>query len=314
MCGYCIEKAMIDLLDREMGSSAPLSEDQMSILLLDSHTQETGFPMHCLKHAREWDKELDILYVLHCRSLEEIATRPASATKGSPPHNALIKHYHAYKRFASSRLKRNDLENILPHPSWLILYDPDFIFSQTKWEELTSNPDLLAQCASLLERYYFWWLRGEGQQKNDLDQRMKKTGVLDPIEDITRDDWDLFYSLFPAVYFALVYLSRHGEDLNPVENIALTDVNGVPDFPGFDLWLQRKALACAVQVRGVTFLLNNLDWEMRPVLIYYAFLRFEFVRKKRGRIILGMRSLVKQRCVNDELEEEANKYMQKMYC
>ncbi|MEF8941549.1 MAG: hypothetical protein V5B78_02030 [Desulfohalobiaceae bacterium] len=304
---------MIEFLEREIGSNAPIPEDQSSAVLLESYAQETGFPMHSLKFARAWDKELDILYVLHCRALEEIVASPALAAKGSPPHNALVKHYHAYRRMVSTRFKTVELENILPHPSWLILYDPDFVFSQAKWSEFTANPDLLAQCASLLERYHSWWLKGEGQNKNDLHQRMNKTGVLDPIEDITREEWELFYSLFPAIHFALIYLSRYGEDLSPVENIALTDVNGVPDFPGFDLWLQRKGLARAVQARGACFLLGNLELELRPLLMFYAFLRFDCVRKEREQIIQGMRSLMKKRYSYGEFEEEANKYIHKMH-
>lgn len=315
MCGYCIEKAMIDLLDREMGSSAPLSEDQMSILLLDSHTQETGFPMHCLKHAREWDKELDILYVLHCRALEEIVARPGSAAKSSLPHNALVKHYHAYRRMASSRFeKKDELKDILPHPSWIVLYDPDFVFSPVMWREFTARTDLPAQCAELLERYHAWWLKGEGQHKNDLDQRLEETGVLDPIEDIAREDRELFYSLFPAVSFALFYQSRYGEDLTPVENVALTDVAGVPDFTGFDLWLQRRALACSVQARGASFLLDNLGPELRPLLIFYGFLRFEAIREKKELICSRMMSVIEKNDFSHEVEEEVHKYKEKMNC
>ena len=162
-------------------------------------------------------------------------------------------------------------------------------------------------------RYHSWWLKGEGQNKNDLHQRMKRTGVLDPIEDIAREEWKLFYSLFPAVYFALIYLSRYGEDLAPVEKIALTNVNGVPDFPGLDLWLQRRALACAVQARGVTFLLNNIDREMRPVLIYYAVLRFEFVKKEREQIIQRMHN-IKQKYTYGEFLEEMNIYIENLNC
>ena len=76
MCGYCIERVMIELLEREMRSMAPVPEDHISVMLLESLAQETGFPMHSLKCARAWDKEPDVLYVLHCRSLEEIVSRP----------------------------------------------------------------------------------------------------------------------------------------------------------------------------------------------------------------------------------------------
>jgi hypothetical protein len=312
MCGYCIEKVMIELLEQEIGSKAPIPEDQNSAMLLESLAQETGFPMHSLKFARAWDKEPDILYVLHCRSLEAIAARPVSAAEGGPPHNALVKHYHAYRRMASTRFKKDELKVILPHPSWLMLYDPDFVFSKAKWSEFTDKPDLLDQCADLLERYHSWWLRGEGQHKNDLNLRMKQTGVLDPIEDITRDEWELFYSLFPAIYFALNYLSRYGEDLGPVENVALTDINGVPDFPGFDLWLQRKAFTSAVQARGTSFLLDNLELELRPLLIYYAFLRFDLVRKEREQTIKKISTLMKQIYLCGEFAKEANTHIEKI--
>ena len=114
---------------------------------------------------------------------------------------------------------------------------------------------------------------GQNQLKNDLNRKLKDTGVYGPIEDIPRTEWDRLYGLFPALYFCLVYTGKHKADSTVLSQIALTSPNGVPNFPDYDLWLRRKALTISIQNKGISFLLDNIGPDLPLDLVYYACLK-----------------------------------------
>ena len=290
MCGYCIEKNMFDLLGQEVISGAPAQMDQDDAMIIEPYAQETNFLMHTLKYARNLEMEQEVLYILHCRALEEIAVRPDSAMKSSLPQMTLVKHYHAYQNFIRSRFNPSVIKNRLPCSSLAFLYSPEFVFAHDKWSGFLFHENLLQQCSELLHFYHSWWLVGQDQEKNDLNKRMEETGVCDPIEDISDEEWDRFYDLFPAVYFALVYAGQYGQDLSLIEKIALTHPNGVPHFPGFDLWIARKAYMIVLQKKGVSFVFENMNFEFRPSLAYYGFLKLEWMRQNKEELISRMTS------------------------
>jgi len=290
MCGHCLQEAMLQPLKRELRTNAPVSLDQLGELLLQPYSQESNFLLHCLKYARELGMEDEILSILHCRALEEIMLRPDSALHNSLALAALAKHYHAYRRFMATKLQPEAIRNQLPHESWGFLFDPDFLFTKEKWTNFLDRRGLLRECAALLQSYHVWWLQGEGQEKNDLHQRLSKTGVLDPIEDIAQAEWETFYSLYPALYAALAYLSQHDPEHQILQKIALTTPSGVPDFPGFDLWLQRKALIFGIQNHGADFLLENMNLGLSIDLIYYAILKLDKIRSQKQRILAKLQS------------------------
>lgn len=284
MCGYCIETAMLDLLEQEVSTGRPDKDEEVSPLF-ESITQETNFLMHSLKLARKFHMMDEIFYVAHCRAIEEIVHHPHTAMKDGLPQIALIKHLHGYKRFISTRFADQEFVSWLPDPAWMALYHMGFVFSSDMWTEFLSREDLLLESARLLEKYSLWWLQGHEQTKNDLNARMEETGVLDPIEDIAEKDWARFYDFYPALYFAMHYCSRHSPDLPVLKSIALDCPNGVPGFPGYDLWLARKSLVLAIRHYGVDFLLDNISEELPLSRVYYAFLRLESVRNAKDRII-----------------------------
>ncbi|EFI36083.1 hypothetical protein Dthio_PD3530 [Desulfonatronospira thiodismutans ASO3-1] len=175
MCGICLELHLMDLLEREYRTKAPVSQEDLEEVLLEPYAQESNFLMHCLKYARAFDMEDNVLSVVHCRALEEIALRPETAMQDSLAMIALIKHYHAFKRFIASRTISDKVLKWLPAPSWHNLYSPGFIFAKDKWGQFLGDKDLLVQCNGLLERYHSWWLLGKGQQKNDLSRKLRET-------------------------------------------------------------------------------------------------------------------------------------------
>ena len=171
-----------------------------------------------------------------------------------------------------------------------MLFDPDFLFAKESWPDLLGREEVVQECAHLLKDYHTWWLLGQGQKRNDLQQRLRETGVLDPIEDIAGAEWEVFYCLFPALYFALACLSRYSPDNTMLREIALTPPSGVPDFPGYDLWLQRKALICGIQNHGVDFLLRNIDSGLSLDLIYYALLKLDKMKAHKQSILARLQA------------------------
>ncbi len=309
MCGLCIEFHLMDLLERECRTSVPIPQKDLVEVFLEPYAQESNFLMHCLKYARAFDMEDEALYVLHCRALEEIVLRPDSAMHNSLARIVLIKHYHAFKRFCSSRFRLEKIEPLVPHPLWKTLYDADFFFDPAKWPVFLQHSDLAEQSFSILDHYLSWWLPGHNQQKNDLDQKMQDTEAYDPVEYITRSEWDRFYDLFPILYFSLVYTGRHAPDSRVVNEIALKSPNKTPDFPGFDLWLRRKALIISIQNKGADFLLDNIGPDLPLDLAYYAFLKLPQVRKNKDQLITRIKSLEKEETNVNFLSEGIDSYI-----
>ncbi len=312
MCGHCIENVMLDLLEQEISTGRPDQDEKVSPLF-ESLTQETNFLMHGLKLARKFEMMDETFYVVLCRAIEEIVNHPDTAMRSSLPQMALIKHMHGYKKFIASRFNADELKSLLPDPTWMALYQPDFVFSASAWTEFFSRDTLLSESAHLLEKYCKWWLKGEDQTKIDLDKRLQETGVLDPIEDISDSDWERFYNLYPAIYFAMNYCSRNSPDLPTLQSIAMDYPNGVPHFPGYDLWLGRKALVMMIKHHGVDFLLGNISEELSLNRLYYAFIRLESVRNTKDQIIEKLQVVLDNDDPYGEFRDNAEEYIVNMH-
>jgi hypothetical protein len=101
---------------------------------------------------------------------------------------------------------------------------------------------------------------------------MKKTGIMDPIEDTPPKEWNRFYLFFPAVSFSLSFLSRHQSRSDIIKRIAIETPQNVPHFSGYDLWLQRKAFIVCLNEYGIQFIIDHYD-KLRFELICYALLK-----------------------------------------
>lgn len=178
MCGYCIETAMLELLEKEISTGRPVGNDREIAPLLESFAQETNFLMHVLKLARKFKMMDEIFYVLHCRALEETVNHPKTAMKSSLSQMALIKHLHSYKGFVSSRFDANEFVSSLPDPAWAALYQPDFVFSADVWTDFFLRDNLLSESTHLLDKYKRWWIRGGKQGISDLDSNPESVTML----------------------------------------------------------------------------------------------------------------------------------------
>jgi hypothetical protein len=225
---------------------------------------------------------------------------------------ALAKHFHEYQRILPSTWPHESVINLLPTPAWATLYWPEFVFSRKAWADFMHIQNLQDQAASLLQDYSTWWLQGYKQTKNDLQQRMEETGILDPLEDINEQEWERFHNLLPALYFALGYLGGNGLNLDLVEKVAFTSPNGVPLFSGHDLWLQRKAMVYLVHNKGVSYLIQKIHPYLRLEPVYYAFIRMHTMQRHRNELIQCLESIKNDVSQLSEMYEDAEKYGQKM--
>ena len=123
------------------------------------------------------------------------------------------------------------------------LYEPETYLNPDIWEEaFGALHDWHGFACQILEHYVDWWIEGNGLTKNDLDEQMEKSGVFDPINDITDDDWGRFYDLLPLISFSVDVLGLT-QPSNPIlKKVGLNFPAGVPQFLGLDLWIMRKAL------------------------------------------------------------------------
>ncbi|MBJ6799717.1 hypothetical protein [Geomonas propionica] len=175
------------------------------------------------------------------------------------------------------------------------LYLPETYLDAGQARQL-QKPSLLPACRTLLEQYRNWWLLGNALEKNDLHDRFEKTGVLDPIEDITRSERDRFDVLLRALNFSLLLVSRFPAEAPLLRSIAESSPFGVPSFAGDDLWLQREAALLWYDLKGFEGLLYELP-RFRSTLFYYIHL-------KRGFTVEQLRELLIVASMNSFMDDQ----------
>jgi len=167
------------------------------------------------------------------------------------------------RRSSSSEIFKTELSNI------------NLLNNETCWNQFIADKEkILKNALGLLNFYHNWWLLGIGKEKDDPDERIEETGVMDPIDNTTLAEWNKFDTLYPAASFALSYIIHHHSDSEIIQRIALTNLEDVPDMWGKDLWLQRRAMIACVQRDGLSFIMNNLN-QIRYELIYYILLKID---------------------------------------
>ena len=105
---------------------------------------------------------------------------------------------------------------------------------------------------------------------------------------------------------------RDGKDMSLIEKIALIHPNGVPHFSGFDLWLARKAYMIVLQKNGISFVFDNMNFEFRPSLAYYGFLKLEWMRQKKEELISRMFSWAESQEMRTEHVLYAREFVEEM--
>ena len=156
------------------------------------------------------------------------------------------------------------------------LGEPDIYTRKLEWQQFIQNRDeLVDKSKKVLEDYCGWWLDGY------LEKAIKGRNSL--AGDCSIDDTHLFYSVFPAVYFSLMFLSKYQPDAPIIEKIALGGLRNTPGFNGNELWLQRRAVLHCVERDGVQFILEHYD-ELRFEVICIVLLKGTLSRSELERL------------------------------
>ena len=267
MCGYCVESGFIQLSAGSIygGQFEPLSLDSLMTVL---YFQEVGNITEGIEYIKKLDNYQVYLETIMCRFFEK------SVLYGFDPglSNTIISAFNndAITAFLD-KMSRNANDEL-----WERLGKIDTYTHQTQWIDLIGRKeDLVMYSVSMLHFYENWWLHGHNkEQAESAETRMMKTGVFDPIENTTRNDFEKFTDLFPVFYLSLIFLQKYSPQSELIRQIALTEPHDVPFFTGEDLWLRRTAFAHCTKQYGISFLMDKLE-EIRYELICYILLKVE---------------------------------------
>lgn len=264
MCGYCIEGGVtLDFIERQRASEKLEFENNwISIYLQES----SDFPeiIGKLKNFDNFHGSIDIAFY---RLWEELINQEYSGI-----YHCLANEYGA--KAINDYLVR--LKNNYHNENWKSLGDSELYINRGSWEHYLGNVNQLIDDSEFtLKSYLDFWICGVNKEICDPEKRMEETGIMDPIENTTPKDRDSFYTLFPVVFFSFLIVKRFKNDSDILRRIALESPHDVPDFLGYDLWLQRKAFVVCVKNYGIQFVLDNYD-DIRLELIYYTLLKDTF--------------------------------------
>ncbi len=200
MCGYCIESAVVlDFIQNEKdGAYANLENNWVSIYL-----QECCDLQYAVEKLGEFPGFQGAIDVAFCRVWESLV------------NNERGDFYKSIEQYFDAELIDEFLIKIQSHEiaNFLPIGNKRLYTDYAYWEEFVGNSEpLIAESKKILESYHKWWVKGMEKEISDPNKRLEETGVMDPIENTTLQDWDNFYSLFPIVYFAFLILSKYQKD------------------------------------------------------------------------------------------------------
>jgi len=276
MCGYCIEGGtLIPALELACKGKKPKIDSLfpgIDSFYIANYLQEENNLYLAVDEAKKFEYRNDFSDIVLCRLYEEyilfgadnvLYKKITSIFGHDIIDTVLIKRSGLNNKRYISRIRKK-------------LCDIKKYQNNLQWDNFISDKmELMEDSLKLLNFYYDWWIEGQNRRKSEGLLRLKKTGIMDPIADTPKTEWERFYALFPYVYFSLIYLWKYHSDTELIEKIALHCPKGVPDFEGYDLWLQRKAFVFFIQKVGIVKALGKID-QVRIELIYYTLLKINF--------------------------------------
>lgn len=261
MCGYCIEGGItLDFIERQRISEKIEFENNWVPIYLQ---ESMNFP-EIIDKIKTFDNFPGSIDIAFYRLWETFLNQEYSGI-----FNCLVNEY-GDKAIDDYLV---GLKNNYHNENWKYLGVSELYINKSSWDHFLGNVNqLIEDSESTLKSYFDFWICGENKEISDPEKRMEETGIMDPIENTAPKDWDSFYTLFPIVFFSFLIIKRFKNDSATLRRIALQSPHDVPDFLGYDLWLQRKAFVVCVKNYGIQFVLDNYD-DIRLELIYYALLK-----------------------------------------
>ena len=301
MCGYCIE---CGVLIPALESAYKGETVKIDGFYIANYLQEEDNFYIAVDKAKEFENFNDFSDIAICRLYEQYILYGLD--------NALYKKitsifgHDVVDVFLKKRRALNNKQNV--SAIWEKLYDKEIYQNNRQWSNfMSAKTELIEISSNVLSFYYDWWIKGHKKEISDPMERLNETGIMDPIENTPQKEWEKFYALFPWFYFSLMYLWKYHSNTELIKKIALHHPKDVPDFEGYDLWLQRKAFVFYIQKVGITKMLKHVD-KIRFELIYYALLKCKVSRDEIKTIIRLLREN-QDRLV---LDEDAEYYISKI--
>lgn len=261
MCGYCIEGAVaLNFIENENS----LNNEELENNWISIYIQESRHFPEIISKLKNFDNFQGSIDVAFYRLWEALLNQENSGI-----YHCIVNDYgvKAVNNYLTS------LRSNCHNEGWKSLADSELYINADRLEQyLGSVNQLIEDSESTLKSYLELWISGKNKEISDPQKRLEETGIMDPIENTTPKDWGNFYTLFPNVFFSFLIIKRFKNDSEILRRIALESPHDVPDFLGYDLWLQRKAFVFCVKNHGLQFVLDNYN-DIRLELIYYALLK-----------------------------------------
>ena len=250
MCGYCVESHLFRQLIESAVEQEPMELVELFVPVYLQEADDLADGLHRAKEFKNYQYHIDTAC---CKFYEQSILHGFDARLSK-----LIMSFFEDKTITSYLDKR---KSCIGETLWANLGRMDIYTSADSWNDFIQNTDSILNCSiTILHEYANWWLFGHGKAQSDSPEtRLKKTGVFDPIDNTTQNDFEKFYSIFPVLYFALMFVSKHASNSSIIKSIALKSPHDVPGFWGEDLWLQRKAFVHCVKNYGLEFLLDRIE-------------------------------------------------------
>lgn len=290
MCGWCVERLALEITARSQGGRYPSRECSDTIGRFFYLREVGDFSQGFIKVRRSAKRKgIDVVTdipadLAFMRILETLFHHGFAARS----YQELLRQKDI-RSIINSACQDGRREQYLEAVPGLGVQDLSFLYRPETY--LTADgarelrrPILLPACRTLLAHYRKWWLLGDSLQKNDLEERFEKTGILDPIEDIAHAEHDRFDLLLRALYFGLLFVGRFSAGAPLLRGIAETAPFGVPAFAGDDLWLQRVAALLWYDQKGFNGLLSDRP-SFRTSLFYYIHLKRRFTPEQMKELI-----------------------------
>lgn len=301
MCGYCTEKILFSILERQRASCIGrldsvfeceyfLQEEENFHVAVNAIAAEIGLPKIS---PNPGSSALTFL----CRGLELLLRQGFD----SPSYQKLLGNHHfrlALKEVCTSksRKKFDGLSSEKGFSSLILLYEQATYTDGAMAKRLQVSVDRKAEAKALLQHYIRWWLLGHGLQK---DKQHEST--------ISIFSHRAFYSLFLAVWYSVVLLGPEPEGKPFLCQIAATNPSNA-DFIAYDLWLQRKAMLLLFDREWLSGLGKGF-WPGRASLLYYLDLKRGLTSKQKKFILASFTATQESEVISlwDDLCEYGNK-------
>lgn len=285
MCGYCFENWLLleGLSSRRDEAVAETGTPFLRNIAAAVLLQEEEPLLPFLDQAARWGNPSFQLDIIFCRLFEHCLFLGVD--------RSLVRKINSlYGPDAAATFLHNRNHTVLA-VHWIAIFTPAAFADEDKWRRFlwTASARLADLTYDTLEFYVDWWLRGRGKTTSDGADRLEQTGRMDPIDNTPKQEWDYFYAIFPWVYFSLMYIGRYCPNAPLIEQIALHPPQDVPDFPGHDLWLQRRAFLFYLQSAGWPGLLKHPD-QIRFALVEYGLRKYKPFRRQTASALAWLRA------------------------